>query len=194
MLQNDHSRDWWRIAKKLRLYASFVWMNTKVQQKFKEIFIHGTESTKLHQAERWSRTGIKRFWGQDPAKQLVASEHRLLTEVLAKSKTVAKKRSYIFWYISVCCSLYFKNAGMTCYHTNIIHQLKLPDIVKRHEFAQTILDKIKENSNFVKLVLISDDAVFHLDGVAKAHNASHWFVNDLHWLIEKSLDSPKTMV
>lgn len=83
---------------------------------------------------------------------------------------------------------------MKCFHPKIVQHLKPTDITKRLEFARTILAKINESPNFMNLILFSDEAVFHLDGGVNIHNASHWSVNNPHWLIEKSLNSPKTMV
>ena len=45
---------------------------------------------------------------------------------------------------------------MKCYHPNIVHKLKQTDIAlaKRCEFAQTILDKIKESERVCKAYVV----------------------------------------
>ena len=79
-----------------------------------------------------------------------------------------------------------KNAGMKCYHPKPVYQLHPTDIAKTREICRKIHDKIKVSLNFVKLVLFSDEAVFHFDGGVNVHNVSHWSMNNPNWLIEKS--------
>ena len=68
------------------------------------------------------------------------------------------------------------------------------DPPRRKTFAQDILLKINESPNFVKLLLFSDEAVFHLEGGINVRNSVHWSTQNPNWLLEKSLNSPKVMV
>ena len=138
---------------------SLVEWTQDVQRKSRESFRQGTTSTKFHQAGRWTRSDIKHFWRPEAAKQLAASEHRRLTEMFSKhyvkNFTVSKKRSFMFRHICLCCLICFKYAGTKCYYPKVVNQLKKKtEIGKRHEFAQSTLDIIKEGVSQFRQTLV----------------------------------------
>lgn len=87
-----------------------------------------------------------------------------------------------------------KSSGFKCYRPKVVQMLMETDPPRRKTFAQDILLKINESPNFVKLLLFSDEAVFHLEGGINVRNSVHWSTQNPNWLLEKSLNSPKVMV
>lgn len=87
-----------------------------------------------------------------------------------------------------------KNAKFKPYMAMIVQQLQPNDYASRVNFAESMLDKIKNSRDYVKLLLFSDEAIFHLDGGMNRHNCRHWSTENPHWKVEKALNSPKIMV
>ena len=87
-----------------------------------------------------------------------------------------------------------KNEGFRNYRPQIVQSLKGTDKIARVSFAQLILDRVSLSPNFLERIMFSDEAVFHLEGGINTHNCSHWSRTNPHWMIEKSLNSPKVMV
>ena len=72
--------------------------------------------------------------------------------------------------------------------------LKETDLALRKKFAQDTLEKINEIPKFVKLLLLSDEAVFHLEGWINVKYSVHWPAENPHFLLEKSLNTSKLLV
>ena len=87
-----------------------------------------------------------------------------------------------------------KSSGYKPYMANIVQELHPNDYAARVAFAESTLEKIKNSPEFVKILIFSDEAIFHLDGGINKHNHRHWSKNNPNWLIEKALQSPKVMV
>ena len=87
-----------------------------------------------------------------------------------------------------------KKAGFKVYRPRIVQALQDGDHEARFEFAKSVLDKLRTNSNFLKMIMFSDEAIFHLEGGVNRQNSSHWSTSNPQWLVEKSLNSPRVMV
>ena len=87
-----------------------------------------------------------------------------------------------------------KFSGFKPYHPQIVQKLKAEDQTARISFAEFILQKIAVDPNFLRKIIFSDEALFHLEGGINKHNLTHWSRSNPHWRIEKSLNSPKVMV
>ena len=87
-----------------------------------------------------------------------------------------------------------KKAGFRRYMPRIVQALQDGDPEARVEFAESVLDKLRTNPNFLKMIMFSDEAIFHLEGGVNRQNSSHWGTSNPQWLVEKSLNSPRVMV
>ena len=87
-----------------------------------------------------------------------------------------------------------KKEGFRNYRPYIVQALKGTDKKARVPFAQLILDRGSPFPNFLERIMLSDEAVFHLDAGINTHNCSHWSRTNIHKSIEESLNSPKGIV
>ena len=87
-----------------------------------------------------------------------------------------------------------KFSGFKVYRPQVVQEPKNNDKIARIAFAEIIHTKTLQCPNFIKRILFSDEAVFHLQGGVNIHNSSHWSKDNPHWIIEKSLNLPKVMV
>ena len=69
--------------------------------------------------------------------------------------------------------------------SNIVQELHLNDYAARVAFAESTPEKIKKSPEFFKILIFSDEAIFHLDGGINKHNINHrhWSKNNPNWLI-----------
>ena len=84
-----------------------------------------------------------------------------------------------------------KNNGYKRYLPQVVQSLKETDKTARINFAQTILEEINASPRFLEMVLFSDEAIFHLEGNINKHNSSFWSKENPHWVVEKTMHSPK---
>ena len=87
-----------------------------------------------------------------------------------------------------------KSSGFKRYRPQVVHALKNDDKTVRVTFAETMLDKINQSPRFLEMILFSDEAIFPLEGGVNKHNSSYWSEDNPHWIVEKSLNSPKIIV
>ena len=87
-----------------------------------------------------------------------------------------------------------KDAGYKPYRTHMVQTLNREDYGKRVAFSECVLNKMEHSLDFVKLLLISDEAIFHLEGSVNEKNSSRWAKENPNWIVENSLKSPRVMV
>ncbi len=87
-----------------------------------------------------------------------------------------------------------KAAKLKAYKPQILHALYDEDIDRRMEFAELTLEKINSESDFLSLLIFSDEATFHVDGKVNKQNWRFWSDENPHFYVEKSLQSPKVVV
>ena len=78
------------------------------------------------------------------------------------------------------------------YKPQIVQELHAADYGHRIKFAEEMQKNMEHH--FLKLLLFSDEAIFHLDGALNRQNCRNWSTENPNWKIEKALNSPKTMV
>lgn len=91
---------------------------------------------------------------------------------------------------SVHCILH-KQLLFRAYKVQIMQSLQPRDYSARYDFAVAKLAEIKEDDDYMKHVLFSDEATFHLNGVVNRHNARIWGSENPHAVFDTIRDSPK---
>lgn len=80
------------------------------------------------------------------------------------------------------------------YKLQIVQQLNVGDYAARVAFAEEILHKIANSPDYLRYLMFSDEAHFHLDGAVNRHNCRYWSDENPKWIAEKPLHSPRTTV
>lgn len=80
------------------------------------------------------------------------------------------------------------------YKVQLLHEIKANDKPKRMEFAVYMLDRIVNEGAFLKNILFSDEATFHVSGLLNRHNCRIWGSEHPHEIREIERDSPKLNV
>ena len=65
-----------------------------------------------------------------------------------------------------------KDLGFHPYKMTVVHQLKEGDYPQRAAFAEAMLEIFKDEANAI--MLMSDEAHFHLNGVVNKQNYRYW--------------------
>jgi hypothetical protein len=68
------------------------------------------------------------------------------------------------------------------------------DRVDRKEFAVTMLEKLDEDNEFLRKIMFSDEATFHISGEVNKQNVRIWGSEHSHATVEHIRDSPKVNV
>jgi hypothetical protein len=77
----------------------------------------------------------------------------------------------------------------------MVQKLEPDDYTSRLKFANSVLQKIDgEDPTFLKRVVFSDEAAFHLSGKVNRHNCRIWGVENPHEVREHERASPKVNV
>jgi hypothetical protein len=85
-----------------------------------------------------------------------------------------------------------KDLGFHPYKLAIVQEVNENDYPKRLEFAQTMLNIFEEHEDL--LVVMSDEAHFHLNGAVSKQNCRYWASENPRGLHERPLHSPKVTV
>ena len=64
----------------------------------------------------------------------------------------------------------------------------------RRLFALEMLSRIEDDENYLKKVIVTDEACFHVLGMVNWHNVRIWGSENPHMAIERIRDSPKVNV
>lgn len=80
------------------------------------------------------------------------------------------------------------------YKLKIVQQLNANDFAARITFAEEMLSKIEDSNDYLRHLMFSDEAHFHLHGGVNRHNCRYWTTVNPHWYSEKPLHSPRTTV
>ncbi|KFM58440.1 hypothetical protein X975_09349, partial [Stegodyphus mimosarum] len=76
----------------------------------------------------------------------------------------------------------------------ILQVLKPDDRPRRMAFATDMLRRIEDDAEFLKPIMFSDEASFHLSGIVNRHNVRIWGSENPHEYPETQRDSPKVNV
>jgi hypothetical protein len=75
-----------------------------------------------------------------------------------------------------------------------VQQLKPADGMARQHFAEEMLDRIDLDVDFLKKIMFTDEATFHVSGKVHGHNVRIWGTENPHVVREHIRDSPKVNV
>lgn len=78
------------------------------------------------------------------------------------------------------------------YKLAIVQELGECDYTKRSQFSESMLNILRENDNVV--IMMSDEAHFHLNGSVNKQNSRYWAMNNPQQLHQKPLHSPRVTV
>lgn len=81
-------------------------------------------------------------------------------------------------------SRYLRGAKYHPYHVSVNQALSDVDCRKRLFFCQWALQRIRDDADFFKYVLFSDEATFHSTGILNRHNSHYWSAVNPHWMQE----------
>ena len=84
-----------------------------------------------------------------------------------------------------------KDASFKSYRPHVVQTQNQGDYGKGVTFVVWALNKIKHSPDFVKLLLFSDVAIFHLKGSMDRKKSSLWVKENPNWTVDKiSKQSP----
>ncbi|KFM62835.1 hypothetical protein X975_24013, partial [Stegodyphus mimosarum] len=96
--------------------------------------------------------------------------------------------------ISTVYKVIIKTLRLHAYKVQIVHVLE-PDVrPRRIAFATDLLRRIEDDAEFLKSIMFSDEASFHLSGIVNRHNVRIWGSENPHEYRETQRDSPKVNV
>ena len=87
-----------------------------------------------------------------------------------------------------------KNLGMTSYKIKLVQELKSTDHTMRFRFAKWAYDRLTEDANFGKKIIISDKAHFDLGGYVNKQNCCIWGTENPHAYIAKPTNLKRVTV
>jgi hypothetical protein len=87
-----------------------------------------------------------------------------------------------------------KRLGLHAYKIQMVQELKPHDGPLRKAFAIDMLERIENDQNFLKNVVFSDEATFHISGKVNRHNCRIWGSENPHVIREHQRDSEKVNV
>jgi len=85
-----------------------------------------------------------------------------------------------------------KDLGFHPYKMMIVQTLNKGDYQQRSAFAQLMLEIIEEHKDMI--IMMSDEAHFHLNGSVNKQNFQYWAPQNPHEVHERPMHSPKVMV
>ena len=80
------------------------------------------------------------------------------------------------------------------YKMQTMQQLLPTDHASRLLFANSVIERLDNESDFIDTVIFSDEAHFHLHGGVNTHNVRYWAAENPNWVAEKPLHSPRVTV
>ncbi|KFM61825.1 hypothetical protein X975_12247, partial [Stegodyphus mimosarum] len=96
--------------------------------------------------------------------------------------------------ISTVYKVIKKKLRLHAYKVQIVQVLEPDDRPRRMAFATDMLRRIEDDAEFLKRIMFSDEASFHLSGIVNCHNVRIWGSQNPHEYSEAQRDSPKVNV
>lgn len=82
---------------------------------------------------------------------------------------------------------------MYSFKPQVLFELRPDDYERRKQFCVDELGRIATNRNHLPFLLLTDEAIFHLDGYVNKQNTRCWSETNPHWIIEEAVQSPKVV-
>jgi Helix-turn-helix domain (DUF4817) len=70
------------------------------------------------------------------------------------------------------------------YHLELHQELHGNDFQNRIDFCNIMLQRCRENYNFLSVILFTDEATFKSNGMVNRHNMHYYETNNPHWMKE----------
>lgn len=118
----------------------------------------------------------------------------ILDHFIENPKTSIRRVANIFNVSYSSVQRIMKKQKFHPYKIKIVQELTANDYAARMAFAEEMLDRLSHSQNFLRYIIFSDEAHFHLHGGVNRHNCRYWSKNNPHWTAEKPLHSPRTTV
>ena len=162
----------------------------KVQIKFREKYGRNTKAPDVKTIKSWSKKFKESGSCHRKSRKRSPTVHReAVVKKFEENPPTVNQES---------CNLFrnklLKDAGYKVYRPQVVQMLNPDDYSARVAFAEWALEKINDSLRFVKFLLFSDEAVFHLEGSINRKSSRYWASENPHWTIEKSLNTPKNLV
>lgn len=174
-----------------------------VQRRFR--LEYGRNPPSNNSIKRWYRqfeqTGSvqhRKGAGRPPVSEAIVDQVR---ELFTRSPGKSTRRASLELELprSTVLKILHKHLKLHAYKIQLLHELKPNDKPRRYDFAVRLLDLEEQTinigeSNFLKKVIFSDEATFHVSGKVNRHNCRIWGTENPHNVREQERDSPKINV
>jgi len=87
-----------------------------------------------------------------------------------------------------------KQLGLKPYRPRLLQHLSEDDPDRRLQFAEIVLNKIREDDQFLDKIIWSDEASFKLSGHVNRHNCVYWYDENPHLTMTTELNQPGVTV
>ena len=87
-----------------------------------------------------------------------------------------------------------KQLGLKPYRPRLLQHLSEDDPDRRLQFAEIILNKIRENDQLLGKIIWSDEACFKLSGHVNRHNCVYWYDENPHLTMTTEMNQPGVTV
>ena len=94
----------------------------------------------------------------------------------------------------LCSSNFPQDLHYHPYKSQVAQELSERDKVNRLQLCNEFLGLVKNNSDIVNTLLISDEAHFHVSGYVNKHNCCYWAHNNPYELHQRPLHNAKVTV
>lgn len=160
------------------------------------------EAPESHSVERW----VEQFREEG---HVLSQEHRahpFIRQTPANVTAVARAvKSHPSWSIRQLSNhtgisrptvqrILRKKLKLFPYKLQVTQRILRGDKAKRKRFCRWFLRKVQTNPRFINLLIMSDEAVFTLDGCVLKHNSRIWSDENPHAAIQRSEFSPSLTV
>ncbi|KAJ9600337.1 hypothetical protein L9F63_009365 [Diploptera punctata] len=177
-------------------YAEFKSI-IRVQREFRRVF--NRDAPTARSIKKWRDTLLatgsvlkKHGGGRRASDEMVANVQAAFERSPRKSLRRASRELQIPK--STLQRIVHKRLKLHAYKVQLVQRLEPNDIPKRAEFANTMLDRLGADPDFMTKIFFSDEATFHLSGKVNRHNVRIWGSENPHAIQEHVRDSPKMNV
>ena len=177
-------------------YAEFKSI-IRVQREFRRVF--NRDAPTARSIKKWRDTFLatgsvlkKHGGGRRASDEMVANVQAAFERSPRKSLRRASRELQIPK--STLQRIVHKRLKLHAYKLQLVQRLEPNDMPKRVEFANTMLDRLGADPDFMTKIFFSDEATFHLSGKVNRHNVRIWGSENPHAIQEHVRDSPKMNV
>ena len=148
----------------------------KVQRKFQTTYGRKKEaSPSTNMIRKWSKAFEKiGIITKAHNRKTTVDQEKIIQDFQENPKQSLRRASHKLGVSVSSVRNTLKKAGFKVYRPRIVQALQDGDHEARFEFAKSVLDKLRTNSNFLKMIMFSNEAIFYLEGGENRQKSSHW--------------------